>query len=521
MTSKHLPFALCLSAFFASTVSVNAQSTTSRVEPLSVIDWLSPTLIAPSVTPNATNRDVTSSATPHAVETTSLDQQTADAVGLLPSSVTGFPLSLWGQSSSVDLARLIVAIPVETLPVLQELTMSLLLAELDPTFDATNKDVLFQTRIDKLLDIGALEQAAALLDRANVRTPALFSRSFDIALLTENEDAACDALNQAADLAPTITARVFCLARTGDWNAAALIFETGVALGYVSPEEGDVLARFLDPEFADVAPPLPLSVRPSPLMFRLYAAIGEPIPTTLLPRAFAHTDLTANNGWRARLEAAERLVHSGAVSDNVLLALYTDRTPAASGGVWDRVEAVQRFDTAVNSRDPGAVSSSLPLVWDALKAVQLEGFLAHQYATDLAKFPLSGDTAALVLRLSLLSDDYESAAQTAVAENRVTSKEEAFLVSLAQGKPELNGLSDSRAIAIHDGFLRSTPFSPDDVEVSGGNLGSAILRAITLFAEGARGDLNNVTRAIAILRSVGLEDIARRASLELMLLERA
>lgn len=520
MKSKNLPFALGFSVFMASTGYVNAQSSLSQIEPLSVIDWLSPTLIAPSIVPNATDEDVTSSATPHEVETTSLDQQTADAVGLLPSSVTGFPLNLWGQSSSVDLARLILAIPVETLPVLQELTMSLLLAELEPTFDATSNGGLFQTRIDKLLDIGALEQAAALLERANVRTPALFSRSFDIALLTENEDAACEALNQAADLAPTITARVFCLARTGDWNAAALIFETGLALGYVTPEDGEVLSRFLDPEFADGAEPLPLSVRPSPLMFRLYAAVGEPIPTTLLPRAFAHTDLTTNNGWRARIEAAERLVHSGAVSDNVLLALYTDRTPAASGGVWDRVEAVQRFDTAIKSKDPQAVSETLPIVWEALKTVQLESFLAHHYADDLGKLPLTGAAADLAFRLSLLSDTYEVAAQTAVAENRITTPESAFLASLAQGKPDLNGLTDPRAIAIHDGFLRTAPFSPDDREIADGNLGSALLRAVTLFAQGARGDLNNVTRALAILRSVGLEDIARRASLELMILER-
>lgn len=503
------------------TTALAAQERTPQRDPMSAIDWLSPTLIIPETPFNNTDKDVVESAATQDIETTSLDQQTADGVGLVPTSVSGFPRGLWGQTTSLELARLFNDVPVETLPALQDLLMSLLLAELDPAYDATSQGLLFQTRIDKLLEIGALEQAAALLDRANVRTPPLFSRRFDIALLTENENAACADLNKAADLAPTITARVFCLAREGDWNAAALILETGRALGFVSPEEDEVLARFLDPEFFHGAEQLPLLVRPSPLMFRLYAAVGEPIPTTLLPRAFAQTDLTANNGWRARIEAAERLVHSGAVSDNVLLALYTDRAPAASGGVWDRVEAVQKFDAAVAAGDPTAISKTLPVVWKALQKVELESFLAHHYGEKLAKFPLTGDAAQIAFKLSLLAPDYEKSAQNAIAKGQVTEPDKAFLTSLARGLPDLNGWNDPRAIAIKDGFAMTGPLAPDDSEIANGNLGEAVLRALTYFAEGADGDLNNVSRAIAILRAVGLEDIARRASLELMVLERA
>ncbi|WP_380052127.1 hypothetical protein ACFE33_08145 [Falsihalocynthiibacter sp. SS001] len=500
------------------TAPVAAFSQQKEPEPLSAIDWLSRTFIAPSSPSSGPDSDIAKSASPETIETTSLDQQTADAVGLIPSAVSGFPLNLWGNTSSKELARLFNQVPVITLPALQDLTMSLLLAELDPPKDATANGQLFQARIDKLLDIGALEQASALLDRATVRTPSLFSRSFDIALLTENENAACDTLNQAADLAPTITARVFCLARGGDWNAAALIFETGRALGYVDDIEEAVLARFLDPEYFEDDGPLPLVVRPSPLMFRLYNAVGEPVPTTLLPRAYAHTDLTVNNGWRARIEAAEKLVHSGAVSDNVLLALYTDRPPSASGGVWDRVEAVQRFDKAVKSGDPAQISATLPVAWEALQSVDLEPFLAHHYAEEIAQYPLTGEAKDIALKLAFLSEDYELAAQS--AEDKFTTNEAAFLTSLAKGQPELNGWNDERAIAVHDGFSRTEPDPLDANDIENGNYGAAILKAITLFAEGSTGDLHDVTRAIAILRSAGLEDVARRASLELMLLER-
>ena len=51
-------------------------------------------------------------------------------------------------------------------------------------------------------------------------------------------------------------------------------------------------------------------------------------------------------------------------------------------------------------------------------------------------------------------------------------------------------------------------------------LGEAILIAIGDITDGARGDLRDVTAGLYLLRNVGLESVARRAGLELLLLER-
>jgi hypothetical protein len=53
-----------------------------------------------------------------------------------------------------------------------------------------------------------------------------------------------------------------------------------------------------------------------------------------------------------------------------------------------------------------------------------------------------------------------------------------------------------------------------------GKLGEALLRAIALFDAGSDGDLRSVTDALTVLRAVGLEDVARRAALQLMILDR-
>ena len=48
-------------------------------------------------------------------------------------------------------------------------------------------------------------------------------------------------------------------------------------------------------------------------------------------------------------------------------------------------------------------------------------------------------------------------------------------------------------------------------------LGEAILRATLVLSDKAR-DPSDITDALALLRSVGLEDLARRSALQLLLL---
>ena len=50
-------------------------------------------------------------------------------------------------------------------------------------------------------------------------------------------------------------------------------------------------------------------------------------------------------------------------------------------------------------------------------------------------------------------------------------------------------------------------------------LGEALLQAIQLFESGAAGDDADLTDALRVLRAFGLEDTARRAALQLAILD--
>ncbi len=493
--------------------------------PMSAIDWLSQS-VTPVVQPgdNATRPPVAppdeppvaTSGGPPTVTVTVLDAPNLDAVGLLAPQTTGLPANLWGLGRTADIATLVTQDRAEVLPSLRQLLVTILLSETTPPPDSDGTGQLLRSRTDKLLALGALDQAEALLAAAGSTDPELFRRTFDVSLLTGAEDVACKTLTQTPSLSPTFPARIFCLARAGDWNAAALSLRTGVSLGDISPADEALIARFLDPDLFEGEPAPLRPDRVTPLAWRMFQAIGEPLSTANLPLAFSHADLSDRTGWKARIEAAERLASAGAIAPNLLLGLYTERDPAASGGVWDRVTAFQNFDAALASRDPARIATTLSPVWDAMESQQLEVAFAALYAERLATHGLPGDAAALAFRIGMLSPFYRDIALVHTPAN----PRETFLQGIAAGSVEGLIAPDGMGRAIGPAFVAPTPSEAALALLAEARLGEALLQSIDQITRGVTGELRGVTDGLALLRHVGLEDVARRTALELMILER-
>lgn len=495
-------------------------------EPLSAIDWLSQSVSTPAGTKLSGTDEtpdeppvVKTGALPEKVATTPLDGPSADGTGLIPPAKSGFPARLWGVGMTDEIAAHLTTEKVETLPSLQRLFVTILLAEARPPVDSDGSGRLLLARIDKLLALGALDEAQALIEVAGATGPDLFRRSFDVALLTGAEDRACEQMRAAPDLAPTFPARVFCLARSGDWNAAALTLRTAQALGYISPEQDALLSRFLDPDLYEgeptPAPPDPVT----PLDLRMFDAIGEPLPSLGLPLAFARADLAPDNGWKAQLEAAERLARAGVLDANVLLGLYTERDPAASGGIWDRIDAFQKFEAALDSGDATRIAETLPSAWDRMTEAEVETTFASLFAKRLLAMDLQGEAGRIAFRVALLSPEYSRAAKARKSEDLV----EDFLIGLAKGDVTNMIAPDSLGRAIAPAFsgpAKSVDGTDSARLLAEDRFGEAVLTAIERVSTGVQGDLRQVTEGLATLRAAGLEDTARRTALELMLLER-
>lgn len=495
--------------------------------PLSVIDWLdrqpsaqAPAPVAPSGHDGrpATKRNIDEPAVAKTalapnVEVQPLTQSGAREIGLVPPRVTGLPADLWQGSDIGKLETKIAKLPDLVLPAAQSLLYTILLTEAQAPGNRTAAgDALAIARARKLMQLGALDPALALIEQAGVTTsPAHFDLWMQISLLTGTEDRACDKLATAPHLTRNYGTRVFCDARARRWENAALTFGTAKALGLLPNDQLALLERFLDPEGFEGAPPLPVSRQMTPLMFRLYETIGEPVNTTKLPRAYAVADLRDLVGWKAQLEAAERLTRAGALPDNRLLGLYSERKAAASGGVWDRVSALQRFETALASGSAEAVSKTLPTVWHRMRSAGLAVAFSELFATQLSQVKLRGKPARIAYDVMLLSPTYEEAAARALRSDLAS---QVALGEMKPGRP-----ADIIHGVIYDAFSDAAPRADLVAMVKQGRLGESILDVLRLLQTGARGNDKALRDALATLRALGLEDTARRAALQTLLLE--
>ncbi len=508
----------------------------SAPAPLSAIDWLSetvkpaplplsPNASSPMATPPLSEAPVTGGvAAPLAITTTVLGGPSVDGVGLLPSAKTGYPAALWGRATAGEVSAAIAGLQTEGIAALHDLAVTVLLAEADaPAMEyPAQRGAVLLARVDKLLAIGALDQAYALIEAAGPATNAdLFRRAFDVSLLMGQEDRACSEMRatRGLDIAPQT--RVFCAARAGDWMGAKLTLSTETALSGIPAIEAELLERFLDPEaFAD--PTLPQPPKPiTPLIWRIYDALGETLPTGTLPIAFAHAELSTRAGWKAQAEAAERLARAGVLSPNQLLGIFTSQKPSASGGVWDRITAFQAFDAAISAGDAGgagdagAVAAALPPAYGVMKAAELEVAFATLYGEALANLNLQGEAGDLAYELGLLSPAYER-----LAGDPAAGTLRGYLAGLARGDLAGQTATGDLGRAVAAGFL--APALPDDLAqlAASGNVGMGILAAIARIQTGVLGEDRAVTEGLALLRALGLESSARRTALELMILER-
>ena len=436
------------------------------------------------------------------------------ASGVLPSSVTGLPDDLWSASDASDLAGRIAALPEAMPRAARALERVMMLAEADPP-GLGDPETLLAARLTRLVERGHLDAAAALAARTGGRSPALRRIAFDIALLLGDETEACRWTDPEAEAPEDYARRTFCLVRGGDFGAASTVFDGARALGTLDPVDELLLELFLFPELLEELEPPEPPRTPTPLQFRLYEALGDPLATLDLPVPFARSDLRPINGWKSQIEAAERLTRAGALEGTRLMQLYTDRRPSASGGVWDRAAAMRDLDAALMAANAGAVALALPRAVEALDMAALTAAMADALYPQIAAIrPAGAEAQTAALRLGLLSADYAAAANEwpeADAPHLAAAR------AVAAGDlPPPGGDSLDRAIAAAFAADAAVPERLSRPREEG-RIGESLVAALEDLAAGAAGDLVRLTGALAFLRGAGFEDTARRTAIELLI----
>lgn len=479
--------------------------------PLSAIDWFKNNLNeqtqpAPETTLQQQNA-------PGQIDVSILGPATPDSVGLISSAVSGFAPTIWAASQSDELSQILAAMQIPHSPALSILLTRLMVTEAESPLGVPG--VFLAERIKTLMRLGDVEPAIALLERAGPETdPTLFALWADLKLLKGEDRDLCDVLANTPERAPGYDYAVYCLSRNGDWPTAATTLLAAEALGELDPETVLLLTRYLDPELFEGVPiEFDATRAVTPLQFRMLAGIGAPLPTEGLPLAFAHSDLSGLNGWRAQIIASERLARTGAVSENRLLGIYTANLASASGGVWDRVSAIQELDDAIDGDNLQELETAIRNAWDVFEPVGLRFVIANLYGDILARtdWP-TAQGAELAHEVAMLSRTYQGVAD----QHWPTNERQAFLDALAVGQVAGTRYAGILPDAIRDGFSRAPSLRYTDLLARDAD-GEALLHAISAVSAGNDAYPQDIADTIAVLRVLGLSDFARQYALQLVL----
>jgi hypothetical protein len=479
-------------------------------EPLSAVDWLSKSLEATQdVAPETPLIGVLT----ETIATTSLSDVQKDTVGLLPSQISGIPSNFWGDSSVNRLAALIRNAPMGQLPEITAMWRRIVLAEIDPPVGMTEKNTLLLARLDNLLNAGALDPAGALLKAADPSNPELFRRWFDVSILTQRAENACARMVSTPNFAPTLQARVFCLARAGDWSAASVTYTTGKALGAFSNDEALLLDMFLDPQNYDNATDPPLPPVLTPLAFVMREALGLPRPAQTLPLAFLHFDLQNNAGWKQRITSAERLVRERAIPLATLLDLYLEGAPSASGGVWERVAAVQSLNGALGADDDEKLSDSLIKANQVMAPLGLQAALSEWFTPALEGRELSMQAKRIGFKLAAINPNSNDLAQSLATSHQI----DRFVASILSGSFNTPPKGDMQ-LAISNALSGQSAKTVLHQTIDDGRLGEAVLSALILLRNGAETDAGDIEVALSVLAYGGFKTEAEKIASQLLLL---
>ena len=319
-------------------------------EPMSAIDWLAKKINDPPVFYTYPSEiDENSNIE---IEKMVLPNISKNSIGIYPSIKIGINSDIWKNNNEIEISTILKKIRISDLYYLNRLLKRILLIESDPPIIAVDEKfsgtIFLRQRILKLIQMGALDDAEALiLDAEPTFDPNLTDLWSEISFLTYRFERFCKAILNGYHNSLEPAHKIICLARSGDWNAAALSLATFSSINEIDSDHEKLLINYLDHEAElEIINKDKCEEDKSVIIYLCnFSNINTQIPSYGVK--FLYNNLGRGKSIRSRIVASEELVKSGALNPNILFSTYKIKQPSTSGGVWARAKLVQELDRII------------------------------------------------------------------------------------------------------------------------------------------------------------------------------
>ncbi len=456
------------------------------------------------------------------IEETFLGKINFNGIGLISIERTKFPDDLWTNSSEKVLSEKLRNMPRLSLASTNRIFKRLLLVDASPPINSigiTNMGYSFLlSRIDQLINLGALDEAEELLNFIKEPSIEFMKRKIEVATLNGRLSKTCDLAKKYPNFIGMLQFKIICLVRENDWQAAALAFTVGSSLKQFNQKEKQLLLNFLDPDIESNYDKRVEISDLSPTNFYLMHGKKELIPPDVIPNKYAYAFSRVGMSNKVRIKSAEQLASNYAVNSNILFNLYRS-SPYEAG---ERVDNAQK--TVIELDRSFMIDSErekLIALRKAIRVFQKKNLLAqlsNEYKNELRTLHHSVDEKLndLVIALLSLTDDvssefFISGSTTPSINCLIDIKKKVFIhyetdTELCQLVKKLN------VEIIKKSFPRNRDYS-DQMEK-----GLILLESLSLLGDGFSTGPEDLKLGLSMLTKIGLIDLVNEISIELIAL---
>ena len=456
------------------------------------------------------------------IEETFLGKINFNGIGLISIERTKFPDDLWSNSSEKALSEKLNNMSRLSLSSTNKIFKRLLLVDTKPPLNSIgmrNMGYSFLlSRIDQLINLGALDEAEEILNYIKEPSIEFMKRKIEVATLNGRLSKTCDLANKYPNFKGMLQFKIICLVRENDWQAAALAFTVGSSLKQFNQKEEQLLLNYLDPDIEINYNNRVAISDLSPTNFYLMHGKKELIPPDVIPNKYAYAFSRSDMSAKVRIKSVEQLASNYVVNANTLFDLYRSSPYEDKDDAHNAKRTVIELDQSFKNDNE---QKNLSALRKAIRVFQKKNLLVQmstEYKDDLKKLYHSDDKRLTDLAIALLSltdslsSDFLMSRSTTPSINCLIDINKKIFINY-ETDTDLCRLVKKLNIEI---IKRSFPGNRgyDDTMEKG----LILLESLNLLGDGLATETQELTLGLSMLTKIGLIDLVNEISIELMAL---
>ena len=456
------------------------------------------------------------------VEETFLGEINFNGIGLISIERTEFPTDLWSNSSEKVLSEKLNIMPNFSLATTNKIFKRLLLVDSRPPLNSIgvkNMGYLFLlSRVDQLINMGAIDEAEAILNYIKEPSIELMKRKIQVASLNGRLSKTCDLANKYPNFKGMLQFKIICLVRKNDWRAAALAFNVGSSLKQFDENEKQLLLNYLDPDIeSGNVKDIEIS-NLSPTNFYLVHGKNQLITPDALPNKYAYAFSQIDMPFKVRIKSMEQLAANYVINANNLFSLYRSSPNEDTEEANNARAAVTELEQAFMSN---STQRKLLALKKAIKVFQKKNLLVHlsnEYKDKLKNLYYTDDERLNDLAITLLSltdgmiNDFFLVESTNPDVNCLIDIKKKIFINY-ETDSRLCGLVKKLNIEIIKNKILTNRSLDTQMEK-----GLIILESLKLLENGLSTEFKDVRLSLNMLTKIGLIQLVNEISVELIAL---